>query len=399
MTIFDTIFGKKSKPLKQITRTDISTLINTEIKNHTENISNIMAKTINDTTMSAINENATEIDSSVSGVNNYTGGDMTVTGPNSEIIMNQTATIDAMTTATVNLVSNSEATSALASQMAADVGNKVQNDSAIKQSMDAINKIADAQKSAGGPEQLLDSVMSTIGGVLGGGPEKTESQQITEITTKLNIKVGNTTINENNITNEITNKITAEMKNVNKQSCNLDASAANDLKQGDVTATGGGKIKIGQSLVVKTALNCILGAVNTSKAANDITNQLGAKLTSDTSNTTKTDTAVKSANDVSKTVEKGSAIMDTVDTGIKTAGSVANTGITTAGSVANNAISTGGMLVGMWFLIPICGICCCCFIVLAIIYMVSSGGGGGSNISIPSIEDISALSDTVSKFK
>jgi hypothetical protein len=227
--------------------------------------------------------------------------------------------------------------------------------------------------------------MSTIGGLgnsLSGA--KTSSEQVTMIKNSLSTKVSNTTINKNNISNEIVNKIKTGIENINEQSCELKTDASNVIKADEVTAGDGGVIKLGQSSVVTAAINCILGAVNASTMGTDIANSIGAVSSSDTTNANKTDSKVKTENDVSKTVEKGSAIMDSVDTAV-----------TTAGSVANNAISTGGMLMGMWFLIPICGICCCCFIVIAIIFMMSSGGG----ISTPSIADISSLSDSISSMK
>lgn len=367
-----------------ISRTDIQTHIDTEIKNNTENITNIMTKTINDTTMSVINKNATAIQGAVSATNLMDLGNLNATGAGTVIDINQTVSVSALISASVNLVSDTKAQSALATQMAADLKNKVGNDNAMSASMDAINKIADAQKSAGGPEALVDSVMSTIGGLgasLSGA--KTSSDQITMIKNSLSTKISNTTINKNNISNEVVNKIKTGIENINEQKCELNSSAGNILKTGDINAAQGGVIKLGQSAVVTAAINCILGAVNASTMGTTIANTIGAVSSTDTSNANKTDSKMKTDNDVSKTVEKGSAIMDSVDTAV-----------TTAGSVANNAISTGGMLMGMWFLIPICGICCCCFIVIAILYMINSG-----SISAPSIADVSALSDTVSKFK
>lgn len=386
-----------SKPAsKTISRTDIQTHIDTEIKNHTENITNIMTKTINDTTMSVINKNATKIQGVTSATNLMDFGKLTATGKDSVIDINQTVSVNALIAASVNLVSDTKAQATLATQMASDLKNKVGNDNAMSASMEAINKIADAQKSAGGPEALVDSVMSTIGGLgssLSGA--KTSSEQVTMIKNSLSTKVSNTTINKNNISNEIVNKIKTGIENINEQSCELKTDASNVIKADEVTAGDGGVIKLGQSSVVSAAINCILGAVNASTMGTDIANSIGAVSSSDTTNANKTDSKVKTENDVSKTVEKGSAIMDSVDTAVTTAGSVANTGITTAGSVANNAISTGGMLMGMWFLIPICGICCCCFIVIAIIFMMGSGGG----ITPPSIADISSLSESISSMK
>jgi len=372
-----------------ISRTDVQTHINTEIKNHTENITKIMTKTINDTTMSLINKNATKIQGTTSVTNNMDFGSLTATGKDSVIDINQTVNVEALITASVNLVSDTKALSVLGTQMTSDLKNKVANDNAMSASMEAINKIADAQKSAGGPEALVDSVMSTIAGLgssLTGGGTKSKSEQITTIKNAINTKIANTTINKNDITNIVENKIKTGIENINEQSCELNSSAGNTLKAGDVNASEGGNIKLGQSAVVKAAINCIMGAVNASSMGTDIANKLGAATISDASNANKTDSAVKTDTDVSKTTEKGSAIMDSVDTAV-----------TTAGSVANNAISTGGMLVGMWFLIPICGICCCCLIIFALLYMVNSG-----TISAPSVSDLSTLSElssSVSNFK
>lgn len=371
---------------EEISRTDIQTYINTEIKNNTENITKIMTKTINDTTMSVINKNATAISGETSATNLMDLENLSATGPDSVIDINQTVSVTALIQASVNLVSDTRAQSQLATQMASDLKNKVGNDSALGQSMDAINKIADAQKTAGGPEALIDSVMSTIAGLgnsLTGGGTKSKSEQITTIKNTLSTKITNSTINKNDLSNIVENKIKTGIENINDQKCELRTSAGNTLKTGDISAAAGGKIKLGQSAVVSAAINCILGAVNASTMGTDIANKIGAATSSDTTNTNKTDTSVKTENDVSKTVEKGSAIMESVDTAV-----------TTAGSVANNAISTGGMLMGMWFLIPLCGICCCCLFIFVILYMINSG-----TISAPSIEDVSALSDTVSKFK
>ncbi len=361
------------KQSKDISRTDIQTHIQTEINNNTQNITDIIATTINDTTLNVINKNATQIQSSVSGTNTLDVGDLSATGTGTEIIINQSVSVDALIQASVNLVSDTKALSTLGSQMTTDLKNKVANDNAMSSSMDAINKIADAQKSAGGPEALVETVMATISGLgdsLNGA--KSESEKVTMIKNSIKTKVSNSTVNKNAINNIVENKIKTALENINEQSCELNSSAGNTLKAGDIKAAAGGKIILGQSAVVKAAISCIMGAVNSNSMGTEIKNALTSGSATDTGNTNKTESAVKTDTDVSKTTEKGSAIMDSVD----------------------NAINTGGMLVGMWFLIPLCGICCCCLFIFAILYMINSG-----SISAPSLADVSALSDTVSKFK
>jgi len=208
--------NNESKPAKKtISKTDIQTHISTEIKNHTENITKIMTKTINDTTMSVINKNATKIQGATSGTNLMDFGKLSATGRDSVIDINQTVSVNALISASVNLVSDTKALSALGTQITSDLKNKVANDNAMSSSMDAINKIADAQKSAGGPEALVDSVMATIGGLgdsLSGA--KSESQQLTMIKNSINTKVSSTNINKNDITNIVENKVKTGIENI-----------------------------------------------------------------------------------------------------------------------------------------------------------------------------------------
>jgi hypothetical protein len=74
---------------KNITITDIQTEIDIEIKNQTENITNILNQTINDTSMELISRNAQTIEISKNLGNTLVAGDLSA-GDDGEININQT---------------------------------------------------------------------------------------------------------------------------------------------------------------------------------------------------------------------------------------------------------------------------------------------------------------------
>jgi hypothetical protein len=301
-----------AKPSKDEIKVNITNSINLEIANLTQNITDIMTKTINDTTMSMINESATVISGGASAMNQITGDVWNFTD-SASLIINQEANVDALITATVNLVSDQSAMTELSNKLTQDLKAATTNDNALTAAMEAVNKIADAQKTAGGPEALVDSIMDGLTDTMTQFSQKPSSEQETTIRNMIDQKISNTTVNQNNISNTIENHMSTALKNVNSQTCDLKSSAINDLNVKEINMAKNTKVTVGQVATVKTALTCVISSVNVAGLVGKVVNDMGTKTDNTTSNTNKAGGDVTAENTNTKTVEKSSAIMESVD--------------------------------------------------------------------------------------
>ena len=170
------------------TRKKIESEISTSITNITENITNVVNNTTNETMTSMVQEMKAQINISVGAGNTLRSKNIVASG--SDVDIKQNADVQAENEAIIRIISDASAMQKLADKVAADVNNKLANDTAAKASMAQVAAIADTQKQAGGPEQMVDSIMKTVDGMvkglsqIGGGSSDTNISE-TEIRNKI----------------------------------------------------------------------------------------------------------------------------------------------------------------------------------------------------------------------
>ena len=125
------------------TRVEVSNKINTEIQNITSNINKVLNETCTSTVSNIVNENATQIKQSTAASNKMDLGEIELSG-DADIDITQKADIDATSKAIITIISSTEQMSKMASQMAQDMANKLQNDKKfIKYNSKALKYIFD----------------------------------------------------------------------------------------------------------------------------------------------------------------------------------------------------------------------------------------------------------------
>jgi hypothetical protein len=204
----------------------------------------------------------------------------------------------------------------LADKVANDVNNKIKNDSAAKAALSQAAKIADFQKSAGGPEAMLDSVTNMVSGLTGGGNSKSD----TEIENTIRTTINNRTVNQNDISNIVKNRIETSMKQAASATCNMDTTGQNAIDVDKITALAmAGKsadVTLKQSVSIKAFNKCFIDLKMGQGIINDIGIDKSFTAKSETSNTNKTDSESKQEVAISTTKIQESAIMNSVDNAV-----------------------------------------------------------------------------------
>ena len=313
--------NKDSTKIKQ----EISNKINTEIVNITSNINKVLNDTSTSTVSNIVNENVSQIKQSTAASANMKIGDINISG-DSDIDISQKVDVEATTKAIINIISSTEQMSKMANQMAQDMANKLQNDSAMQAALTAASKLKESEKDAGGPEAMVNKVMESVSKMMSAG-NTSEKDIETSIRNEMNMKITNTTINENEIRNIVKNHVANNITKVNKQSCDIQVSGQLNQDIGNINASGRGKLKITQTVLIKAFNDCIITAMDTQKLTSDITGLQTTKTSSDTANTNKQDGGMKADTEVTKETEKSSAIMASVDNLVDTAGEVGKSAI------------------------------------------------------------------------
>lgn len=297
--------GKQSK---DVTRTDIQNETKIQIENINKNLTDIINNTITESTMNVINENAQEMDaaSGASNLMNLEGG-IKMTG-NSELVINQEASVDSVMKAVMNLTQDTTAVNNLANKINDDIMNKISNDSTAKQALESATAVNSATKTAGGMADMLNSVTDLLGKMVPGNQTVTK-ENITNIKNTITTNIKNTTVNETHIATTIKNTITNNITTTNTGTCKINTVAENVLNlKGGVEMGGNAKVKIGQSAKVKAMTDCIIGAVQTTKLVQDLTNENTTNNKTDTENKNTTEQKAKTDATVTKTTETGSAL-------------------------------------------------------------------------------------------
>lgn len=272
--------GKSSK---EVSKTEITNAISTQITNLTKNVTNILNETITNSTMNVVNQNAQSIEVATGGGNTFAGGNFNVSGKGSVFRLNQQVNLEATNKAIANMTQDATAMANLAAQVNSGVMNKIQNDSAMQQAMQAAANLQKATSTAGGMNDMIGNVTKMIGDVLTPGTTMNKETQ-TKITTKMMASLSNTTINENIIKAIVTNNISNNISQLNSASCKISTNFDNKVTLGDINVDGGAVGEILQSVNAKALNECVLGAVQKTDLGTAITSGSAVSAGTDTSN-------------------------------------------------------------------------------------------------------------------
>lgn len=284
------------KTSKEISKTEITNEINTQITNLTKNVTNILNETITNSTMNVVNKNAQEIKVSTGGGNTFAGGNLYVSDKGSVFRLNQQVNLEVTNKAVANMTQDATAMANLAASVNLGVMNKIQNDSTMQQAMQAAANLQKATSTAGGMNDMIGNVTKMIGDSM--PYTKMDKDTQTNITTKMMASLSNTTINENTIKAIVTNNVTNNISQLNSASCNITTNFDNKVTIGNINIDQGGVGEILQSVNAKALNECILGAVQKTDLGTAITSGSAVSAGTDTSNknalaqSQKTDTAI-----------------------------------------------------------------------------------------------------------
>lgn len=299
--------GKSSK---EITRVDITNEIEADILNETQNINNIIATTINETTMNVVNRVASEISNSTGGANVITANALFAEGTDSVIDINQSILLETVNEAVIQITSDVDSQTKLASQMSQDVANKTKNDSAMEASLQAAANLTSLQKDAGGIEKILSDVMGMVSGFADAiGGSKVSKEQHTQIKNTIKNSIKNVTINKNDIENTIKNIVNSTITQENMNTCKNSVTSQNIINiDGVIAAKKGGKISVKQSSQVSALSKCLIGATASLKLGTEIVNKAATGTSTDTGNTNKTESGLKATAEVTATKIQDAAL-------------------------------------------------------------------------------------------
>jgi hypothetical protein len=307
----------------------IESEISTSIQNITENITNVCNETTNEAITNMVQEMKAQINVSVGGGNTFRAKSIVAQG--SDVDIKQNADVQAENEAIIRIISDASSMAKLADKVANDVNNKLENNNAAKQSMAQVAAIADAQKSAGGPEALVGSIMASVDkmvsalGTVGGGSKDTNISE-TDIKNKIKTDILNKTTNRNDIKNIVKNRIENSMRQAAEAKCNMDTTGNNAIDVDNIVAMAldgqRGSIKIAQAVSIKAFNKCFIDL----KMGQGIVNDIGVDKTftdkSETKNVSKADSGSTQDAKITSAKTQESAIMNSVDNAVNTVGSL-----------------------------------------------------------------------------
>ena len=320
--------GAKNESRTEVKK-KIESEISTTIQNITENITTVVNDTTNETMTSMVQEMKAQINVSVAGGNTFRAKSIVAQG--SDVDIKQNADIQAENEAIIRIVADASAMAKLADKVANDVNNKLENDSAAKASMQQVAAIADAQKQAGGPEQMVDSIMKTVDGMvkglsqIGGGSTDTNISETT-IKNKIKTDILNKTTNRNDIKNIVKNRIENSMKQAAEAKCNMDTTGNNAIDVDNIVAMAvegqRGSVKIAQSVSIKAFNKCFIDLKMGQGIVNDVGIDKVFTAKSETKNVNTTDSASKQDAEIKSSKVQESAIMSSVDNLVNNVGNL-----------------------------------------------------------------------------
>jgi hypothetical protein len=313
--------GKTSKE----TRTIVQNEIQIEIENCTENINKIVNETTKNVTTEILNKNASKIEATAAAENLLTiKGDLNISGKGSSFKAKQEARATALQDAAIKLVSDTTQLAQLGTQLSQDVANKLQNDQQAKASLDTLANISELQKSAGGPEGMVESIMTAIQGLgqsVTGGSSSTKT--INEVKNTIKQKFFTKTVNNNEIVNKTNDFVKSSISNVNESSCKINVNASNKLAlEANVNIKDGGEFAPEQISEVSQTQKCVITAINATKLTQELVGKVDATSTGETYNAYKADTQAKTASEM-----KNEKIQDSIFSLASIFGSMGSPGI------------------------------------------------------------------------
>jgi hypothetical protein len=344
-------------------RKEIENEIATTISNTTKNITNIVNSTTNNVSTEMAQSAAADIKTSTAFVQKMKTGKMIIRG--SKVNLEQQGTIQAENDAIVKIVQSAQSMQEMANKIASGVENAVKNDSAAAASLKQAAALSEATKNAGGPEELVKSVMGTVDKMVGalnvGGSTSDNQNNETRIRQKIKNDINNTTINENNISNAIVTNIKNSMAMAAEAKCNLDLAGGNEMIFDDILVAmqdgERGELTAKQSVSMKSFNKCFIDLNMGSKIVNAISGEASTFNKSDTSNKNKTDATAEQEAAIKKLTIQESGLTELGKDIVKTTGEVMNNAITTTGGVMTNAIKAVGDIfkISPMFMIMIVG--------------------------------------------
>jgi hypothetical protein len=339
----------------------ISNEISTQITNITKNISDVFNQTTTKISTEMVNEAAAKINISTIGSNRIKTKNIIAMG--GKVDLQQDVKVQATNQAIIQILGDQSQMNEMANKVASDMTNKAQNDATLKQSLDALSKIGENTKNAGGPEQMVDKVLSTVGDMIknltqigGSSSEK----QITEIKNKISTVITNVIENKTNIKNLIENVVSSSFKQAADAKCEMKTDGENVFEADDIMAMAKGEVNLKQSVSIDAFNTCFIKMEMGQKIASKLMNGNEFKSENDTSNTTKSDSGLEAKSEITKTTEQESAIMKSVDNAVNKI-----TGI------------IGNFMAAPMYAIIGCAACCMCIIVLPM--LMPSGRSGGND--------------------
>ena len=288
--------GSQSK----VTEIDIRNELKMEIDNTTKNITKIMNETINNVTTNMVLDTTTEVLQSNAGSTILEIGDIIQKGK-SRININQKVSVKAINSAVLKIVQSNDAMTKLATQFQDQIINKIKNDNEMKGELEAINKIKQLEKDAGGVESLVRNIMDTANNIMKSLTGTSTKEDVkTRIKNEMNLKFKNETLNQNEIIKKVQNTIQNNMKNVSKQTCKFDTKGESIIRIRNIVQDENSDLTIGQSVAVEALNKCIIDTLNTNGIVQDMSTTGFTVSSSDTANTNKQDTKMKTDNTVVK---------------------------------------------------------------------------------------------------
>ena len=288
--------GSQSK----VTEIDVRNELKMEIENTTKNITKIMNETINSVTTNMVLDTTTEVLQSNAGSTLLEIGDIKQRGK-SKININQKVSVKAINSAVLKIVQSNDAMTKLATQFQDQIINKIKNDNEMKGELEAINKIKQLEKDAGGLESLVRNIMDTANNIMKSLTGTSTKEDVkTRIKNEMNLKFKNDTLNQNDIIKKVQNTIENNMKNVSKQTCKFDTKGESIIRIRNIEQDDNSELTIGQSVAVEALNKCIIDTLNTNGIVQDMSTTGFTTSSSDTANTNKQEAKMKTDNTIVK---------------------------------------------------------------------------------------------------
>lgn len=288
--------GSQSK----VTEIDVRNELKMEIENTTKNITKIMNETINTVTTNMVLDTTTEVLQSNAGSTLLEIGDIKQRGK-SKININQKVSVKAINSAVLKIVQSNDAMTKLATQFQDQIINKIKNDNEMKGELEAINKIKQLEKDAGGLESLVRNIMDTANNIMKSLTGTSTKEDVkTRIKNEMNLKFKNDTLNQNDIIKKVQNTIENNMKNVSKQTCKFDTKGESIIRIRNIEQDDNSELTIGQSVAVEALNKCIIDTLNTNGIVQDMSTTGFTTSSSDTANTNKQEAKMKTDNTIVK---------------------------------------------------------------------------------------------------